>query len=107
MHKLNQETYARLFKMLLTDPVTPYELADETGLHIVTAQRLMKIFKKHKVVHVSAWEPNTRGIDTTPVYTLGEGKHKPKRRKSDAQRTSEYRARKKRREIPTSLMVSA
>lgn len=107
MHKINQETYARLFKMLLDDPITAHEAAEETGIHIVTAQRLMRILKKHKVVHVTGWEPNGRGIDTTPVYTLGGGKDKPRRKKSSAQRTGEYRARLRLREIPTSLMVAA
>jgi len=106
MHKINQETYARLFKMLLDDPITAHEAADETGLHSVTAQKLMRILKKHKVVHIAAWEANGRGIDTTPVYKLGHGKDKPRRKKSSAQRTSEYRARLKLREIPTSLMAA-
>lgn len=93
-HKVNQDTYGRLFRMLLDDPCTAHELSEETGLHIVTAQSLMRTLKKHRVVHVSAWEPDRLGRDATPVYKLGEGKNKPRRRMTQAERQAKYRAKK-------------
>lgn len=93
-HKVNQDTYGRLFRMLLDDPCTAHELAEETGLHIVTAQSLMRTLKKHKVVHISAWEPDRLGRDATPVYKLGDGKNKARRRMTHAERQARHRAKK-------------
>ena len=92
LYKVNQETYARLLRMLLDDPCTAHELAEETGLHIVTAQSLMRTLKKHKVVHVCAWEADRLGRDATPVYKLGSGKDKQRHRFTSAERTARYRA---------------
>lgn len=94
MHKINQDTYARLFKELLDGPMTAHEAVEATGLHIVTAQNLFRCLKKHKVVHVSAWEPDRLGRDVTPVYQLGAGRDKPRRKKSAAERQRASRARK-------------
>lgn len=94
MYKVNQEAYARLFKILIHEDATAHDLAEETGLHLVTIQTLMRCFKKHKLVHVSAWEPDLKGRDCTPVYTWGEGKDKARRRKSRAKIAKDYRARK-------------
>lgn len=91
--KVNQDMYARLFKMLLDDPMTAHELAEETGMHLITAQSLMRTMKKHKVVHVCAWEPDRLGRDVTPVYKLGGGKDKPRHKFTAAERTARYRAR--------------
>ena len=94
-YKVNQETYARLFKHLLYAPVTAYELAEETGIHVITAQCLMRCLHKHKVVHIYSWEKDTMGRDSTPMYKLGRGKDKPRERLSDAERQRRYRAKKK------------
>lgn len=91
INKTTQETYAILFKHLLDSPMTAHELAAETGVHIVTAQRLMRILKQYKVVHICAWEKDSRGRDVTPVYKLGTGKDKPKAKMTTAERTKRYR----------------
>ncbi len=94
MNKVNQNTYARLFKELLDGPITPHEAVEATGLHIVTAQNLFRCLKRHKVVHVAAWEPDRLGRDVTPVYQLGAGRDKPRRKKSAAERQRASRAKK-------------
>jgi hypothetical protein len=94
MHKVNQDTYARAFKLLLTDPVTSHEIAEETGLHIVTAQNLMRCLKKHSVVHISAWDVDKLGRDCTPVYSLGKGKNKSRRKMTPAERQQRCRDKK-------------
>lgn len=94
MNKVNQNTYARLFKELLDGPITPHEAVEATGLHIVTAQNLFRCLKRHKVVHVVAWEPDRLGRDVTPVYQLGAGRDKPRRKKSAAERQRASRAKK-------------
>lgn len=92
--KVNQETYARLLRMLLDDPVTANELVEETGLHRVTAQSLMRTLHKHEVVHVCAWEPDKLGRDRIPVFKLGAGRDKPRRKLTDAQKQARCRAKK-------------
>ena len=94
MMKVNQDMYARAMRMLLDDPITAHELAADTGMHLITAQELMRTFKKHKVVHVCDWEKDRLGRDTTPVYQLGKGKDKPRHKFTTAERTARYRAKK-------------
>lgn len=94
MVKVNQDAYARLFAELLEGPMTAHDAVEVAGLHIITAQSLFRTLKKHKVVHVVAWEPDSRGRDVTPVYGLGKGRDKPRRKQSAAQRQAQHRARK-------------
>jgi hypothetical protein len=94
MIKVNQETYARALKLLLSRPVSAHEIVNETGLHIVTAQKLMRTFRKHKIVYICNWRQDTKGRDAIPVYFVGELKDKPRRAMTPAQRQKLYRARK-------------
>lgn len=94
VHRVNHSTYAKVFKMLLQDPATAHEIVEETGLHIVTTQALMRTLKKHSVVHVCAWEADRLGRDVTPVYKLGEGRDKQRRKLSGAERARRYRERR-------------
>ena len=93
-HKVNQHAYARAFKLLLKEPATAHDIVEVTGLHIVTAQSLMRTLKQHKVVHISAWDTDRMGRDVTPVYQLGPGKNLPRRRMTGAERQARCRARK-------------
>lgn len=93
--KINQETYALVFKHLLTEEASAHELADVSGLHSITAQSLMNTLKKHKVVHVCGWDKDTMGRDTTPIYKLGAGKNVSRTRMTRAQVVARYRAKKK------------
>lgn len=95
IHKVNQEAYAITFKTLIANPCTAYELAEETGLHVVTMQELMRCFARHKLVHISAWDQDTQGRDTTPVWTFGKGKNVPRRRQTRAEIAARYRERQK------------
>lgn len=94
VYKVNQNTYARLFKELLSGPMSAHDAVEVAGLHIVTAQQLFRCLKKHKVVHIAAWEPDTRGRDATPVYGLGNGRDKPRRKMTAAERQRVCRAKK-------------
>lgn len=92
--KINQETYALVFKELLDGPMSAHDAVQTTGIHIITAQSLFRCLKKHRVVHVAAWDKDTLGRDATPVYALGAGRDKPRRKKSAAERQAQCRARK-------------
>ena len=90
-YKLNQDAYARVFQYLMEGPGSCYEMQEVSGLALVTLQNLMKCFQKYKIVHRSAWDVNSRGIDTTPIYSFGPGRNKKRRSQTTAQRTQKYR----------------
>ena len=94
-HKMNQEKYALAIKELLETPCTAHHIAEATEVHTVTAQNLMRTFLRHKIVHVSAWDPDSRGRDVTPVYSVGPGKNAKRRKKTAAERQQQHRNKKK------------
>jgi hypothetical protein len=89
--KVNQDMYAQIFKLLTERPVTAYDISEKVGMHVVNAQGLMRTFKRYGVVHVCNWRQDSMGRDVTPVYELGEGLDKPRRKKTAAQRTAKHR----------------
>jgi hypothetical protein len=95
-NKLNQVKYAKLIKLLTQAPRTAHELAEAVELHVVNTQGLMRTLVEHRVVHISGWVPNSRGVDTTPIYKFGPGRKNAERRKmTPAERTAKYRQNKK------------
>ena len=93
--KLNQEIYALIFKELLTKDLAACDVADLSGMHMLTAQSLMTCLKKHKVVHIIRWIKDKLGRDATPVYRLGEGFDMPRAKLTQAERQRRYKARQK------------
>lgn len=89
--KLNQEMYAQIISLLMKRPLSAHDIVEQVGMHIVNAQGLMRTFKRHGIVHIYSWRQDARGRDATPVYVLGEGTDKPRRKKSQTQRAREYR----------------
>lgn len=51
--------------------------------------------KKHKIIYVSDWEPDSRGRDAFAVFRLGSKKDAAKYKQSAAERTKRYRDRQK------------
>lgn len=95
MAKVNHAAIARALRLLQTQElVTSHEVAEETGLHTVTAQEFMRTLRKFKVVYVASWEKDRLGRDCTPVYCLGDKRDVPRARMTPAQRTERYRKKK-------------
>jgi AraC-like DNA-binding protein len=90
-NKVNQSAYTKVIKELLTEPCTLTHLQEVTGLHRVTLQRLFRIFRKHKLVYITDWEQDRRGRDTFAVFSLGEGKDKPKYKMTQTEIAKRYR----------------
>lgn len=86
---------AKMVRRLMDDNQTVYTLAEHTGLHPVTIRRFMKAMIKERAAHVCAWERDACGRDTTPVYTLGEGRQAPRRKMTAAERRAKSRAKMK------------
>lgn len=106
MQKVNQEIYAKLIKFLIGNDATLSQIAEETGLHIITVGNLMKTFRRHKLVHICEWHIDRLGRDQTMVIRWGEGKDVKRFRMSNKERQRLHRARKKAQVIthPVSLI---
>ena len=103
--KVNHAAIAKALRLLQTQElVTSHEVAEETGLHTVTAQEFMRTLRKFKVVYVASWEKDRLGRDCTPVYCLGDKRDVPRARMTPAQRTARYR---KKKELEKWLKLSA
>ena len=95
MQKVNQEIYAKLIKYLINNDATLSQIADKTGLHVVTVGNLMKTFRKHKLVHICEWNTDRLGRDQTMVIRWGEGKDVKRFRMSGRERQRLHRERKR------------
>lgn len=92
--RLTQEKYARAIKELIALPCSAYDIAEVAEMHVLTAQTLLRTFKQHKLVHISAWDVDAMGRDVTPIYSFGPGRSVARRRKSGAERQRLSRAKK-------------
>ena len=93
--KINQLVMAQTVKLLLDGPATAHEVAEHTGIHLVTAQEWMRCLRKEGAVHISGWLADRLGRDTTAVFQLGIGKDKPRHKFTPAERQARHRARKR------------
>ena len=95
INKVNQTAYALIFKELLEGPLTAREAIEITGLHIQTANNLFKCFKKHKIVYIASWEPDSLGRDAFPVYQIGNKPDKKRRAMTSTERSARFKAKQK------------
>jgi predicted ArsR family transcriptional regulator len=95
LRKVNHRTMAQTIKILLDGPATAHEIAEHTGIHIITAQEWMRCLRKEGAVHIGGWLPDSLGRDVTAVYQIGKGKDKPRHKFTPAERQARHRARKK------------
>ena len=98
MIKINQESYVLMFKMFLKKECTATDLVDETGLHRNTVGSFLKCLKKHKLIHITEWEPDALGRDSFAVYKMGNKPDKKRYKMTGQERTARYRAKNKIRE---------
>lgn len=107
MQKVNQEIYAKLIKFLMNNDATLSQIADKTGLHVITVGNLMQTFRKHKLVHICEWDMDRLGRDQTMVIRWGAGKDVKRFKMSGRDRQRLCRARKKAQVIthPVSLIT--
>jgi predicted ArsR family transcriptional regulator len=95
LRKVNHRTMAQTLKILLDGPATAHEVAEHTGIHLITAQEWMRALRKEGVVHIGGWLADSLGRDVTAVYQLGKGRDKPRHKFTHAERQARHRARKK------------
>ena len=105
--KVSHVVLAQTMKALIDGPVTSHEIAEITGIHIVTAQEWMRSLRKEGAVHITAWLPDSMDRDVTAVYKMGPGKDKPRRKLTDTQRQARYREKKRRMALDQLLSMVA
>jgi len=93
--KVGAMSYAILLKYLAEGTMTCVELADAVGLHVLTVYDYTKAMYKQGVIHICAWELDTRGRSTVRIYMLGKGKDAAKNTKTRNQISADWRARRK------------
>lgn len=76
--KLNAVMFTMMLEELMAGPCRAQDLADYTGMSMLTVQRTIRVMHRRKVIHIKAWEKDVRGAWTCKVYQLGEGKDAPK-----------------------------
>lgn len=103
--RVNQSCYAIVIKRLLQDDATIADLAEVSGLHYKTVEKMMRTFKSHGLVHISDYLQDLRGRDLFIVYRWGQGKDKKKFCMPSKEKTKLWRERKKAVSLhPTSLL---
>jgi len=90
--KMTAATYAILIKLLADGTRTCAELAEATGLHIVTIYNYVQHLHKAKVIHICMWKGT--GRQQTRIYMLGDKADAPRPSKTRKQIAADYRARK-------------
>jgi hypothetical protein len=89
--KVNAMSLAILIKLLAEGTRTCAELAAETGLHVLTVYLWTRELHKQKVIHIVAWEADTRGRAVTKVFMLGPGPDAKRNKDPATVRTARYR----------------
>lgn len=97
--KVNSLSYAQLIKAMIPGDLTCQELADETGLHLVTVYQYARDLHAARAAHIARFDPDVRGRHTVKVYKLGAGKDAPRVRMTGAQRQARSRANRKAHEL--------
>lgn len=89
--KMGAVLYAQMCALMLQGDLTCQELADETGLHLVTVYQYTREMHRFGAAHIVRYEPDVRGRHIVKIYKLGKGKNAPRITMTPAERTARYR----------------
>lgn len=92
-NKVNALTFSIMCRLLMDGTRTCRELAEETGLHVMTVYDWTAMMHKQGVIHICMWEGEGRA--STRIFMFGAGKDAPRPIKQRSLTHAEYRARKK------------
>lgn len=105
--KVNQESYAILFSYLITHGAgTAEELVEATGLNKVTVYDLLRVLRRHKVIHISAWMPDALDRDAIAVFSFGRKPDAKRRKLTAAQRQQRWRDRQRKLNLQAALTAA-
>lgn len=100
--KMNAISYAQMCAAMIAGDLTCQELADETGLHLVTIYQYTREMHRFGAAHIVRYEPDARGRHIVKIYKLGPGKNAKRVRMTPAER--QQRMRDKRRAMNDPLL---
>ena len=90
--KVGALSYAQLVKFMLEGVYTCTELAEMTGLHLVTVYQYTRELHAAGAAHIAHYEPDARGRHNIKVFAMGAGKDAKRVRLSSAERQARSRA---------------
>jgi hypothetical protein len=76
--KLNAVMFTMLLEELMAGPAKAQDIADYTGMSVLTVQRTLRVMHRRGVIHVAGYEIDQRGAWTLRLFALGQGKDKKK-----------------------------
>ena len=91
--KIGALTYARLIKAMIPGDLTCQELADETGLHLLTVYQYTRELHAAGAAHIARYDTDCRGRSIIKVFKLGEGRDAKRQPMSKAERQQRVRDR--------------
>lgn len=72
--RISALTQARFLRLLMDGELSVHELAEEIGMHRVTAYRYCFALHREGVIHVTGYRIDTLGRDGSRIFKLGAGK---------------------------------
>ena len=96
-HKVNALMFSIMVKLLMEGTRTCAELAEETGLHVLTVYDWTATMHKQGIIHICMWEGD--GRNSVRIFKFGPGKDAPRPLKPRSVISAEYRAKKKAAEL--------
>lgn len=93
--KLNAVMFSMLLEELMAGPAKAQDIADYSGMSVLTVQRTLRVMHRRKVIHVAGYEKDQRGAWTLRLFALGEGRDARKPPPNSTGGRSNARAREK------------
>lgn len=88
--------FAKAMKLFVGTPrVLVADVVETTGVHKTTATRLVHTLHKERVIYISGWAEDAMGRDHTPIFSFGDHEDVPRKKRSGAERSRDYRDRKR------------
>jgi hypothetical protein len=93
--KVKDITVAKMISALMDGPCTALELVHVSGLAKMTVYAYMRAMRKERCAYICGWEPDAMGRDAHMIYALGRSKDVPRKKRTVAENTAAYKARRK------------
>ncbi|MGI9150452.1 MAG: hypothetical protein ACR2IX_02930 [Limnohabitans sp.] len=91
-HKVNAMTFSIMCKLLMEGTRTCKELAEDTGLHVLTVYDWTREMHRQGIIHICMWEGEGRA--SMRIFMFGVGKDAARPIKPRKTISADYRARK-------------
>lgn len=92
-HKVNAMSFSIMCKLLMDGTRTCNELAEDTGLHLLTIYDWTREMHRQGIIHICMWDGE--GRSSTRIFKFGPGTDAVRPIKPRSQIHAEYRARQK------------